>query len=59
MMATSPCPICEKPVDVGSDLHPFCSRKCRLADLNRWFGEAYRVPATKMDEEDADQDQPE
>lgn len=24
---------------------PFCSEKCRLVDLGRWLGEAYRVPA--------------
>ncbi|WP_439621165.1 DNA gyrase inhibitor YacG [Gemmata sp.] len=24
--------------------YPFCSRRCRLADLGRWFGEEYRVP---------------
>jgi endogenous inhibitor of DNA gyrase (YacG/DUF329 family) len=23
---------------------PFCSDRCRLADLGRWLGEAYRIP---------------
>lgn len=23
---------------------PFCSRRCKDADLARWFGEEYRVP---------------
>jgi endogenous inhibitor of DNA gyrase (YacG/DUF329 family) len=24
---------------------PFCSPRCRLIDLGRWIGEAYRLPA--------------
>jgi hypothetical protein len=23
---------------------PFCSERCRLADLGRWLSEGYRVP---------------
>jgi hypothetical protein len=23
---------------------PFCSERCKLADLGRWLGEDYRVP---------------
>jgi endogenous inhibitor of DNA gyrase (YacG/DUF329 family) len=23
---------------------PFCSPRCKLVDLGRWLGEAYRVP---------------
>jgi endogenous inhibitor of DNA gyrase (YacG/DUF329 family) len=23
---------------------PFCSERCKLADLGRWLGEEYRVP---------------
>jgi uncharacterized protein len=53
-MASEPCPICEKPVLVGSEFHPFCCRRCKLVDLGRWLGESYRVPATKADEDEAD-----
>jgi endogenous inhibitor of DNA gyrase (YacG/DUF329 family) len=57
-MATEPCPICQTPVEVGSEFHPFCSKKCRLVDLGRWFGEAYRVPVKKTDEDGDNGKQP-
>ncbi|MCU0727311.1 MAG: DNA gyrase inhibitor YacG [Planctomycetes bacterium] len=25
---------------------PFCSQRCRMADLDRWFTEDYRLPVT-------------
>lgn len=31
---------------------PFCSERCRLNDLSKWFGENYRIassPATPID----------
>ena len=33
------CPICGRPVDsaAGGDTFPFCSQRCRMADLGRWF----------------------
>ena len=38
------CPICGKPVEPEEPARPFCSRRCKMVDLGRWFGEAYRVP---------------
>jgi endogenous inhibitor of DNA gyrase (YacG/DUF329 family) len=35
------CPICGKPSDPASS--PFCSRRCRQVDLNRWLSGAYVV----------------
>ncbi|MEO7276207.1 MAG: DNA gyrase inhibitor YacG [Vicinamibacterales bacterium] len=35
-------------------LRPFCSERCKLADLGRWLGEEYRVP-----QEDAPSSDPE
>ena len=29
---------------------PFCSTRCRLADLGRWLSEDYRVPSEGTDE---------
>jgi hypothetical protein len=26
---------------------PFCSERCRLVDLGRWLGEAYRIPGVR------------
>ena len=27
---------------------PFCSDRCRLADLGRWIGESYRIPGERV-----------
>ena len=41
---------------------PFCSERCKLADLGRWLGGHYRIPgaaaADELDEgtDDADED---
>ena len=26
---------------------PFCSERCRLADLGRWLAESYRIPGER------------
>ena len=31
---------------------PFCSERCQLVDLGRWFNETYRVPVKPDDHED-------
>jgi len=33
---------------------PFCSDRCRLIDLGRWFDEDYSMPAELSDELDDD-----
>ncbi|MEZ4235210.1 MAG: DNA gyrase inhibitor YacG [Myxococcota bacterium] len=44
------CPICEQPVlTAGADPataphRPFCSLRCKLVDLDRWFSGDYRIP---------------
>ena len=43
-----PCPRCgrECEVDDAKPLppdFPFCSDRCRLSDLGKWFGEEYRI----------------
>jgi endogenous inhibitor of DNA gyrase (YacG/DUF329 family) len=42
------CPICGKPASPAD--RPFCSARCRKIDLDRWFGEAYRVPVEEEPE---------
>ena len=47
MDADSTCPTC-KGVSLPypeNRAHPFCSRRCKLADLSNWFNERYAVPA--------------
>ena len=43
------CPTCGRPVEprAANPAWPFCSDRCRLADLGRWMGEAYRIPGER------------
>jgi uncharacterized protein len=43
------CPTCGAPRSPA--FRPFCSRRCRNIDLNRWLTGAYAVPAVE-DEDD-------
>jgi len=40
---TRRCPICSEPVGSGSELFPFCSKRCRSLDLNRWLRGEYMI----------------
>jgi len=44
------CPTCKKPA--APEHTPFCSKRCREVDLNRWFTESYAVPAVELDDVD-------
>ena len=48
-----PCPICGKPS--VAEFRPFCSKRCRDVDLNRWLSGTYAIPVPE-DAEDADDD---
>jgi endogenous inhibitor of DNA gyrase (YacG/DUF329 family) len=38
------CPTCGKENDFNADpLGPFCSTRCKLVDLGKWFDEDYRI----------------
>jgi endogenous inhibitor of DNA gyrase (YacG/DUF329 family) len=38
------CPICGRENDFNADpLGPFCSRRCKLLDLGKWFSEEYKI----------------
>lgn len=54
MIRRMTCPICEKelPVEVDGDsaIFPFCSRNCKLVDLNRWMNGEYFM-SEKLDPE--------
>ena len=45
-----PCPTCRKPVERSSETFPFCSKRCRLVDLGKWFDESYKIPTRPQDE---------
>lgn len=42
------CPICGKPADPV--LSPFCCKRCKDVDLNRWLGGVYAIPAVETDD---------
>jgi len=38
------CPICGAENDYNAEpLGPFCSRRCKLIDLGKWFTEEYKI----------------
>lgn len=37
------CRACGRAIDPGSAHFPFCSDRCRMSDLNRWFTGEYRI----------------
>jgi hypothetical protein len=43
------CPGCRSPAKPRGEnpAWPFCSDRCRLADLGRWLGEEYRIPGPR------------
>ena len=45
------CRVCGKSVKTTEATFPFCSDRCRLVDLGKWFNESYRV-TRRIDEVD-------
>ncbi len=37
------CRTCGKPIDDVADTFPFCSARCRNADLGKWFDGEYKI----------------
>jgi endogenous inhibitor of DNA gyrase (YacG/DUF329 family) len=53
------CPICDRLMEGTSREEwpqlPFCSDRCKLIDLGRWLGGAYRLPDPEATEADIEQ----
>jgi hypothetical protein len=51
---TVPCPTCHRPAAFhpSNPWRPFCSERCRSADLGAWASESYRLPAQTPTEDD-------
>ena len=54
--AAPPCPVCGRPAAVSAPTAPFCSARCRQADLGRWFSGRYRIPGGPPADADADEE---
>jgi len=48
------CPTCEGALEGEPKSAPFCSERCRLADLNKWMSGDYRI-SREMKETDFDE----
>ena len=46
------CPECGKPS--ARDTYPFCSKRCKDVDLNRWLSGSYAIPVTEAEENTQD-----
>jgi endogenous inhibitor of DNA gyrase (YacG/DUF329 family) len=55
------CPQCGKPSAYRTDnlFRPFCSERCKLADLGAWANEEYRVEVKSTDQEQDSESPPE
>ena len=49
-----PCPECGRPS--SRDTYPFCSKRCKDVDLNRWLSGSYAIPVTEAEENLEDDD---
>jgi uncharacterized protein len=49
-----PCPSCRQlaPYSPANRWRPFCSERCRTADLGAWASEQFRVPAETPRDDD-------
>jgi len=51
-----PCRTCGKAVGKAEETYPFCSGRCRMADLGKWFSGEYTIsrPIEQRDIEDGE-----
>ncbi len=51
------CRACNTPIPQDADNQgPFCSHRCKLHDLSKWFGEEYRVGSSHAASADSGSD---
>lgn len=48
------CPQCGRKVswEVTNRFRPFCSERCKTADLSQWAQESYRIPEPMINQEE-------
>jgi len=46
------CASCGKQIDLSTDaeFRPFCSKRCQMVDLGKWFKEEYSIQASTNEE---------
>jgi uncharacterized protein len=52
------CPTCRRMFEpiLDSSQMPFCSVRCKMADLNRWFNEDVGLPVGSSEPEDEEEE---
>ncbi len=56
---TIKCPICGRLVPFDDPNMPFCSDRCRMADLANWATDKYVIPGGTVEPVDESDDSPE
>ena len=46
------CPVCSRAVEPDQSTYPFCSKRCRMADLGRWFDGNYHLSRPMEDDDE-------
>ena len=57
MTGAGRCPVCKRAIPAeaaNAAYRPFCSQRCRMADLGSWLNGAYRI-SRPISEEEPDQ----
>ncbi len=51
---TQVCPHCRKKFQgIDQSILPFCSKRCKEVDLNRWLSDYYYIPGTTNDDDES------
>lgn len=53
------CPICGIEILPSNPFKPFCSKRHKEIDLNRWFSEIYRIETDEAPETESEERPPE
>jgi uncharacterized protein len=55
------CPTCDRSfaAEVAGEFMPFCSERCKFADLHRWMSESIGIPSGSSEPEDDEEPAPE
>ncbi len=52
------CPSCRRSTPWAGNPHrPFCSQRCKLADLGNWASERYRIAAERVPAEEEENEE--
>lgn len=52
------CKMCGAPLPPSAEAtrSPFCSERCRMNDLSKWFGENYRIASNPVPQSNGEED---